>query len=59
MKSNMQISNYWSGFKTYKDRCETGNKKFDSYTGKAKDRVLVVLLSDLRETLPEYAIGPE
>lgn len=29
------------------------------YMGKAKDRVLVVLLSDLTETLPEYAIGPE
>ena len=29
------------------------------YMGKAKERVLVVLLSDLRETLPEYAIGPE
>lgn len=29
------------------------------YTGKAKERVLVVLLSDLREMLPECVICPE
>lgn len=30
-----------------------------TYTGNAKDRVLVVLLSDRREMLPEYAIWPD
>ena len=30
-----------------------------TYTGNAKDRVLVVLLSDRRETFPEYTIWPD
>lgn len=58
---NLKISVTLNSSKLYK---HAKNKKInkslmDAYTGKANERVLVVLLSDLRERLPEYAIGPE